>query len=134
MDVKNGKEAVEKTSRYNVEELCATREVLKTILENTLSAEQVTVSAIFPYSAQIEKFQRENRDLINEARRKFKVLSWIRWMLFKAEKRILCLLIPWSPILQEKLFNDFRRINVSMSRQEISCLFSAIQSLSHKSI
>lgn len=117
VDVKNGKEAVEKTSRYNVEELCATREVLKTILENTLSAEQVTVSAIFPYSAQIEKFQRENRDLINEARKKFKSFELDTVDAFQGRETDIVLVntVVTDPS-RRNFLNDFRRINVSMSR------------------
>ena len=60
MDVKNGKEAKEGKSRYNIEELYATKEVLADLLENTVNPSTVSVSAIFPYAAQIDKFQKLN--------------------------------------------------------------------------
>ena len=69
--VKGGKEVSDRntTSRYNVEELEATKDMLATIMRNVDNPSKVTVSAIFPYAAQISKFTRENTELINKARK-----------------------------------------------------------------
>lgn len=117
VDVKNGKEATEGTSRYNVEELRATREILKMLLENTLNPEKVSVSAIFPYGAQIDKFQRENKELINKARKTFKSFEIDTVDAFQGrETDIVLVNTVVTDMSRGNFLNDFRRINVSMSR------------------
>lgn len=117
IDVKNGKEANEGTSRYNVEELKATKEVLQMLLENTLNPEKVSVSAIFPYGAQIDKFQRENRELINTARKTFKSFEIDTVDAFQGrETDIVLVNTVVTDMSRGNFLNDFRRINVSMSR------------------
>ena len=117
VDVKNGKEATEGTSRYNVEELRATREILQMLLENTLNPEKVSVSAIFPYGAQIDKFQRENRELINTARKTFKSFEIDTVDAFQGrETDIVLVNTVVTDMSRGNFLNDFRRINVSMSR------------------
>ena len=117
VDVKNGKEANEGTSRYNVEELKATREVLQMLLENTLNPDKVSVSAIFPYGAQIDKFQRENRELINTARKTFKSFELDTVDAFQGrETDIVLVNTVVTDMSRGNFLNDFRRINVSMSR------------------
>lgn len=117
VDVKNGKEATEGTSRYNVEELRATREILEMLLENTLNPEKVSVSAIFPYGAQIDKFQRENNELINKARKTFKSFEIDTVDAFQGrETDIVLVNTVVTDMSRGNFLNDFRRINVSMSR------------------
>ena len=117
VDVKNGKEATEGTSRYNVEELRATREILEMLLENTLNPEKVSVSAIFPYGAQIDKFQRENKELINKARKTFKSFEIDTFDAFQGrETDIVLVNTVVTDMSRGNFLNDFRRINVSMSR------------------
>lgn len=117
VDVKNGKEATEGTSRYNVEELRATREILEMLLENTLNPEKVSVSAIFPYGAQIDKFQRENKELINKARKTFKSFEIDTVDAFQGrETDIVLVNTVVTDMSRGNFLNDFRRINVSMSR------------------
>ena len=117
VDVKNGKEATEGTSRYNVEELRATREILEILLENTLNPEKVSVSAIFPYGAQIDKFQRENKELINKARKTFKSFEIDTVDAFQGrETDIVLVNTVVTDMSRGNFLNDFRRINVSMSR------------------
>lgn len=117
VDVKNGKEATEGTSRYNVEELRATREILEMLLANTLNPEKVSVSAIFPYGAQIDKFQRENKELINKARKTFKSFEIDTVDAFQGrETDIVLVNTVVTDMSRGNFLNDFRRINVSMSR------------------
>ena len=117
VDVKNGKEATEGTSRYNVEELRATREILEMLLENTLNPEKVSMSAIFPYGAQIDKFQRENKELINKARKTFKSFEIDTVDAFQGrETDIVLVNTVVTDMSRGNFLNDFRRINVSMSR------------------
>ena len=117
VDVKNGKEATEGTSRYNVEELRATREILEMLLENTLNPEKVSVSAIFPYGAQIDKFQKENKELINKARKTFKSFEIDTVDAFQGrETDIVLVNTVVTDMSRGNFLNDFRRINVSMSR------------------
>ena len=117
IDVKNGKEAVEGTSRFNVEELKATKEVLNMIIKNTLNPEKVSVSAIFPYGAQIDKFQKENRELINAARKAFKSFEIDTVDAFQGrETDIVLVNTVVTDMSRGNFLKDFRRINVSMSR------------------
>lgn len=117
VDVKNGKEAKENTSRYNVEELRATAEILNDLMENTLNPTTVSVSAIFPYAAQIEKFQRTYLDLINKAKKHFKSFEIDTVDAFQGrETDIVLVNTVVTDTSQRNFLNDFRRINVSMSR------------------
>ena len=117
IDVKNGKEANERTSRYNVEELKATKEILIDLIENTLNADKVSVSAIFPYSAQIEKFQKQNVDLINRAKKVFKSFELDTVDAFQGrETDIVLVNTVVTDMSRGNFLSDFRRINVSMSR------------------
>lgn len=117
VDVKNGKEAKENTSRYNVEELRATAEILNDLMENTLNPTTVSVSAIFPYAAQIEKFQRSYLDLINKAKKHFKSFEIDTVDAFQGrETDIVLVNTVVTDTSQRNFLNDFRRINVSMSR------------------
>ena len=117
VDVKNGKEATFGTSRYNTEELCATADVLKDLIENTNNATSVSVSAIFPYAAQIEKFQKEYLELINIAKKTFKSFEIDTVDAFQGRETDIVLVNTVVTDSSRKNFlNDFRRINVSMSR------------------
>lgn len=117
VDVKNGKEAKENTSRYNVEELRATAEILKDLMENTVNPTTVSVSAIFPYAAQIEKFQKMHLDLINKAKKHFKSFEIDTVDAFQGrETDIVFVNTVVTDTSQRNFLNDFRRINVSMSR------------------
>lgn len=117
IDVKSGKEANEGTSRYNIEELKATKEILQMLLENTLNPEKVSVSAIFPYGAQIDKFQRANKELINLAKKRFKSFEIDTVDAFQGrETDIVLVNTVVTDMSRGNFLNDFRRINVSMSR------------------
>ena len=117
VDVKNGKEAKDNTSRYNVEELRATATILTDLIENTMNPATVSVSAIFPYAAQIEKFQRTYLDLINKAKKHFKSFEIDTVDAFQGrETDIVLVNTVVTDSSQKNFLNDFRRINVSMSR------------------
>jgi len=117
--VKGGKEVTDnKTmSRYNVEELEATKDVLRNLISNTLNPSNVTVSAIFPYAAQISKFTKENRELINKAKKTFKYFDVDTVDAFQGKESDIVLVNTVVTDLSKRNFlSDFRRINVSMSR------------------
>lgn len=117
VDVKNGKEAKENTSRYNIQELEATADVLKDLLRSVENPEKVSCSAIFPYAAQIDKFQKKFLPLINDARKKFKSFEIDTVDAFQGrETDIVLVNTVVTDSSQRNFLNDFRRINVSMSR------------------
>ena len=117
VDVKNGKEAKENTSRYNIQELEATADVLKDLLQNIENPEKVSCSAIFPYAAQIDKFQKRFLPLINEVRKKFKSFEIDTVDAFQGRETDMVLVnTVVTDSSQRNFLNDFRRINVSMSR------------------
>lgn len=117
--VKGGKEITDDRtrSRYNVEELNATKNVLKNLIESTVNPANVSVSAIFPYSAQISRFTRKNRDLINRAKKIFKNFDVDTVDAFQGKESDIVLV---NTVITERnkrnFLSDFRRINVSMSR------------------
>lgn len=117
VDVKNGKEARDGTSRYNIEELEATADILKELMKHTISPEKVSVSAIFPYAAQIEKFQKKYLELINNAKKHFKSFEIDTVDAFQGKETDIVLVnTVVTDSSQKNFLNDFRRINVSMSR------------------
>ena len=117
VDVRNGKEARHGTSRYNVEELAATATLLEDIMRTVVNPQTVTMSAIFPYAAQIEKFQKNNLELINSAKKLFKSFEIDTVDAFQGRETDIVLVntVVTDPS-QRNFLNDFRRINVSMSR------------------
>lgn len=116
IDVRNGKEAQDGTSKYNVEELEATKEIIERLLATTINPEKVTVAAIFPYAAQISRFNKNNRDLINKAKKTFKSFNVDTVDAFQGKQAeiVLCGTVVTMPT--HNFLNNFRRINVSMSR------------------
>lgn len=117
VDVKAGKEAKYGTSRFNVEELRATTDVLKKLIKEVENPHNVSLSAIFPYAAQIEKFQKENRDLINLLKKTFKSFEYDTVDAFQGrETDIVLVNTVVTDNSQRNFLSDFRRINVSMSR------------------
>lgn len=117
VDVKNGKEIMQDNkSRYNVEELRATAEILTDLIEYTVNPAAVTVSAIFPYAAQIEKFQRTYLDLINKAKKHFKSFEIDTVDAFQGRETDIVLVNTVVTTPQKTFLRDFRRINVAMSR------------------
>ena len=119
VDVKNGKETRDSgaTSRYNIEEIEATAEILRILMEEVIDPINVSVSAIFPYAAQIEKFQKKNIDLINAAKKHFKSFEIDTVDAFQGrETDIVLVNTVVTDSSQRNFLNDFRRINVSMSR------------------
>ena len=75
------------------------------------------MSAIFPYGAQIDKFQRENKELINKARKTFKSFEIDTVDAFQGrETDIVLVNTVVTDMSRGNFLNDFRRINVSMSR------------------
>ena len=117
IEVFNGKEAMDGTSRYNLEELEATKEILKKLMKEVVNPESVSVAAIFPYGAQISKFHKNNISLINEAKKKFKSFDIDTVDAFQGKEADIVLLNTVVADSSKRNFlNDFRRINVSMSR------------------
>ena len=117
VEVLGGQEMREGTSRFNLEEIAATSFVLKDLIKNTKNPENVTVSAIFPYAAQISHFQKNNIQLINEAKKTFKSFEIDTVDAFQGKETDIVLVntVVADPT-QKNFLNDFRRINVSMSR------------------
>ena len=117
IEVKGGQEMQEGTSRLNIEEIKATAYVLKDLLKSTNNPEKITVSAIFPYGAQINYFQKHNLELINEAKKKFKSFEIDTVDAFQGKESDI-VLVNTVVTDQSKMnfLNEFRRINVSLSR------------------
>lgn len=120
VEVLHGKEVIDdKKSRYNIEELHATADVMEKLMESTTDPSRVSVAAIFPYGAQISRFQKEYAHLINEAKRKFKSFNIDTVDAFQGKEAdiVLCntVLADISKV-NNNFLTDFRRINVSMSR------------------
>jgi ATP-dependent RNA/DNA helicase IGHMBP2 len=119
IEVKNGKEMTDSRSpsRFNVEELRAISFFLRDIIAKTDHPEEVSVAAIFPYSAQISKFTRDYRDLINKAKQTFKSFDVDTVDAFQGKQSDIVLV---STVVTDEtkgnFLNNFRRINVSMSR------------------
>lgn len=122
VEVLHGKEVIDKSrndSRYNIEELNATTQVLKEVIYTTETPEKVSVAAIFPYGAQIERFQRGNAELINTAKRKFKSFEIDTVDAFQGKEAdvVLCnTVVADGTNAYRSFLKDFRRINVAMSR------------------
>ena len=86
-------------------------------MENTVNPSTVSVSAIFPYAAQIDKFQKLNLELINQARKTFKSFEIDTVDAFQGrETDIVLVNTVVTDESQRNFLDDFRRINVSMSR------------------
>ena len=117
VEVVGGQEAKEGTSRFNVEEIQATAYILRDLMKKTINPEKVSVSAIFPYAAQISKFQKNNITLINEAKKLFKSFEIDTVDAFQGKETDIVLVnTVVTDLSQGNFLNDFRRINVSMSR------------------
>lgn len=117
IEVLNGKEAIDGTSRFNLEELDATKDILKRLMKEVENPSNVSVAAIFPYAAQISKFHKNNITLINEAKKLFKSFDIDTVDAFQGKEADIVLLNTVVADSSRKNFlNDFRRINVSMSR------------------
>lgn len=117
VEVLGGQETRDGTSRFNLEEINATVSVLKDLLKNTINPSTVSVSAIFPYAAQISHFQRNNVKLINECKKTFKSFEIDTVDAFQGKETDIVLVnTVVTDSSQTNFLNDFRRINVSMSR------------------
>lgn len=117
VEVVGGQEAKDGTSRFNVEEIKATQYILKDLIKKTIDPSKVSVSAIFPYAAQINHFQKNNIKLINEAKKIFKSFEIDTVDAFQGKEADIVLVntVVTDPT-QSNFLNNFRRINVSMSR------------------
>ena len=117
IDVQFGKETTDGTSRYNIEEIEATVSVLKDLITHTQKPKNVSVAAIFPYAAQISRFQKNNKDLINQAKQTFESFEIDTVDAFQGKEADIVLVntVVTDPS-KRNFLNDFRRINVSMSR------------------
>ena len=117
VEVLGGQETKDGTSRFNVQEINATELILKDIMKKIKNPSEVSVSAIFPYAAQISHFQKNNLKLINEAKKLFKSFEIDTVDAFQGKETDIVLVntVVTDPSLTNFL-NDFRRINVSMSR------------------
>lgn len=117
VEVENGQETQDGTSRFNVEEINATSFVLRDLMKNAINPESMSVSAIFPYAAQISHFQKNNIKLINEAKRLFKSFEIDTVDAFQGKETDVVLVnTVVTDASKGNFLNDFRRINVSMSR------------------
>ena len=117
VEVVGGQEQKDGTSRFNVEEIQATAYILKDLIKKTINPSNVSVSAIFPYAAQINHFQKNNLKLINEAKRIFKSFEIDTVDAFQGKETDIVLVnTVVTDLSQGNFLNDFRRINVSMSR------------------
>lgn len=104
-------------SRFNMQEAQATAIVLKNILETLVAPHTITVSAIFPYAAQIALFTKNYKDLINRAKQVLKSFELDTVDAFQGRETDIVLVNTVVTRLDKKNFLiDFRRINVSMSR------------------
>ena len=117
VEVKNGQETGEGTSRFNVEEIEATSWILKDLMAKAVNPHEMTVAAIFPYAAQISHFQKKNLKLINEAKKLFKSFEIDTVDAFQGRE---CDVVLVDTVVTDSskgnFLRDFRRINVSMSR------------------
>ena len=117
VEVLGGQEAKDGTSRFNVQEINATVAILKDLMKSAVNPEKMTVSAIFPYSAQIYHFQKNNISLINEAKKLFKSFEIDTVDAFQGkESDVVLVNTVVTDASQRNFLNDFSRINVSMSR------------------
>lgn len=120
VEVLHGTEMKENNeSRYNIEELEVTKEILSEVMKSVVNPEKVTVAAIFPYGAQIYRFQQNNVELINEAKRHFKSFEIDTIDAFQGKEAdiVLCnTVLADKTSAQDSFLKDFRRINVAMSR------------------
>lgn len=117
IDVKNGQEVREGTSRYNIEEIKATSFMLRDLIKKVKDPQNVSVSAIFPYAAQINKFQKMNLQLCNQAKKTFKSFEIDTVDAFQGKETDIVLVnTVIADSSQRNFMNDFRRINVAMSR------------------
>ncbi|MFI3329588.1 MAG: AAA domain-containing protein [bacterium] len=118
IEVLGGKEVVDsKKSRYNIEEMRATASILETLIKDTKNPRTVSVSAIFPYSAQINRFDIDYKELINTAKKTFMSFDMDTVDAFQGKESDIVLV---NTVVADKnkrnFLNDFRRINVSVSR------------------
>ena len=117
VEVLNGQEAMDGTSRFNIEEIDATVTILKELMKTAINPEKMTVSAIFPYAAQISHFQKNNITLINEAKKLFRSFEIDTVDAFQGkESDVVLVNTVVTDASKGNFLNDFRRINVSMSR------------------
>jgi superfamily I DNA and/or RNA helicase len=117
VEVKGGQETTEGTSRFNVQEINATAEILKDLMKTAINPEKMTVSAIFPYAAQISHFQKNNIKLINDAKKLFKSFEIDTVDAFQGkESDVVLVNTVITDVSKRNFMNNFRRINVSMSR------------------
>ena len=90
---------------------------MKDLMKSAVNPEKMSVSAIFPYAAQISHFQKNNIALINEAKKLFKSFDIDTVDAFQGKE---CDVVLVNTVVtdatQRNFLNDFRRINVSMSR------------------
>lgn len=117
VEVLGGQETKDGTSRFNVQEINATVAILKDLMKTAINPEKMSVAAIFPYAAQISHFQKNNIALINEAKKLFKSFDIDTVDAFQGKE---CDVVLVNTVVtdatQRNFLNDFRRINVSMSR------------------
>ncbi len=118
VDVQNGSEQKDNKShsRFNLEELQATAMTLNDLIECTVNSHDVTVAAIFPYAAQISRFTKKHKNLINKAKKRFKSFDVDTVDAFQGKESDIVLVNTVVTTGAPNFLNDFRRINVSMSR------------------
>ena len=117
VEVSKGQEQRDGTSRFNLDEIQATAFILNNLMKKAINPSQISVSAIFPYAAQINHFQKKNIELINKAKKLFKSFEIDTVDAFQGKETDIVLVnTVVTDSSQKNFLNDFRRINVSMSR------------------
>nr|WP_272873009.1 AAA domain-containing protein [Mycoplasma phocoeninasale] len=118
VEVKGGSEVKDPKShsRYNLNEIEATKEILRNLIKFTVDPLNVDVAAIFPYAAQISEFQKANIELINKARKHFRSFEIDTVDAFQGKESDIVLVNTVVTTNERNFLNDFRRINVSLSR------------------
>lgn len=117
VEVSKGQEQRDGTSRFNLDEIQATAFIIDDLMKKAVNPSQISVSAIFPYAAQINHFQKKNIELINKAKKLFKSFEIDTVDAFQGKETDIVLVnTVVTDSSQKNFLNDFRRINVSMSR------------------
>lgn len=116
VNVLDGLEQRDGHSKYNVSETNATAVVLEEMINSVKCPSTVSVSAIFPYAAQISLFTKDKKELINLAKKTFFSFEIDTVDSFQGRESDIVLVNTVVTTNNRNFLSDFRRINVSLSR------------------
>lgn len=118
INVVGAKEEKRGTSRYNKGEIHVLIKALHDLGNSLENSETKDVAIIFPYAAQIRMFGNEmNKESNRKLRDKFKSFEWDTVDSFQgSEANIVFLSTVITDANSRNFLEDFRRVNVSMSR------------------